>query len=339
MNIEKTLETLCALPAVSGGEIAAHETVIKLLSEYTDNVKTDDFGNIIGFIGDESKPVLLLDAHIDRIGMIVTYIDDDGFVKVGKMGIDMRTLLAQNVTIYGREKVKGVISTLPPHVAEDKDKAPKLEDIAIDVGMNKEQAEKVISLGDLVVLEGFFSKLAGNRVCTPASDDRAGVASILYALDLLKDEKNLPFRLAVQFSAQEEVGCRGAKASAFNVAPDYAIAFDVSFGASKGVSSEESGKLGKGPMIGISPTLNREISEKLIRIAKEKEIPYQTEVMNGRTGTNADEIALTRGGVKTGLISIPQRYMHTPCEVLDLEDIKHTGQLLAEYIKCGSEDK
>lgn len=339
MNIEKTLETLCALPAVSGGEKAAHETVIKLLSEYTDNVKTDDFGNIIGFIGDESKPVLLLDAHIDRIGMIVTYIDDDGFVKVGKMGIDMRTLLAQNVTIYGREKVKGVISTLPPHVAEDKDKAPKLEDIAIDVGMNKEQAEKVISLGDLVVLEGFFSKLAGNRVCTPASDDRAGVASILYALDLLKDEKNLPFRLAVQFSAQEEVGCRGAKASAFNVAPDYAIAFDVSFGASKGVSSEESGKLGKGPMIGISPALNREISEKLIRIAKEKEIPYQTEVMNGRTGTNADEIALTRGGVKTGLISIPQRYMHTPCEVLDLEDIKHTGQLLAEYIKCGSEDK
>lgn len=333
MNIEEILKTLCALPAVSGGEKQAHETVIKLLKEYTDDVKADDFGNVIGFIGDESKPTLLLDAHIDRIGMIVSYIDDDGFVKVGKMGVDLRTLLAQNVTIYGKEKVSGVVSTLPPHVAEDRDKAPKLEDVAIDIGMTKEQAEKVVSLGDLVVLEGFFSKLAGSRVCTPASDDRAGVASVLYALELLKKEKELPFRLAVQFSAQEEVGCRGAKVSAFSVDPEYAIAFDVSFGTSKGVSSEKGGKLGKGPMIGISPALNKEMSDKLIRIAKEKNILYQPEVMSGGTGTNADNIALTRGGVKTGLISIPQRYMHTPCEVLDLEDIKHTGELLAEYIK------
>ncbi|MCM1054135.1 MAG: M28 family peptidase [Bacteroides sp.] len=339
MNIEKTLETLCALPAVSGGEKAAHETVIRLLSEYTDDVKADDFGNVIGCTGNEDKPTLLLDAHIDRIGMIVTYIDDGGFVKVGEIGVDMRTLLAQNVTIYGKEKVKGVISTLPPHVAEDKSKAPKLEDIAIDVGMSKEQAEKVISLGDLVVLEGFFSRLAGSRVCTPASDDRAGVVSVLYALDLLKGEKNLPFRLAVEFSSQEEVGCRGAAISAFNVNPDYAIAFDVSFGASKGVEPEHCGKLGKGPMIGISPALDRRISDRLIQLAKEKEIPYQTEVMNGRTGTNADNIAITRGGVRTGLISIPQRYMHTPCEVLDLDDIKHTGQLLAEFVLHGSEGK
>lgn len=335
MNIEETLKTLCELPAVSGGEKQAYETVIKLLSKYTDDVKADDFGNIIGFIGDESKPVLLLDAHIDRIGMIVSYIDDGGFVKVGKMGIDLRTLLAQNVTIYGREKVKGVVSTLPPHVAEDNKKAPKLEDVAIDVGMTKEQAEKVISLGDLVVLEGFFTKLAGSRVCTPASDDRAGVASILYALDLLENEKELPYRLAVQFSAQEEVGCRGAKISAFNIDPDYSIAVDVSFGISKGLSPEKApGKLGKGPMIGISPALNKEVSDKLIKIAKEKNIPYQPEVMSGATGTNADVIALTKGGVKTGLISIPQRYMHTPCEVLDMEDIKHTGELLAEYIKA-----
>lgn len=333
MNIEETLKTLCALPAVSGGEKQAHKTVIELLKEYTSDVKWDDFGNVIGFIGDEVKPVLLLDAHLDRIGMIVSYIDDDGFVKVGKMGIDMRTLLAQNVTIYGREKVKGVISTLPPHVAEDRDKAAKLENIAIDVGMNKEQAEKVISLGDLAVLEGFFSKLAGSRVCTPASDDRAGIAAILYALDLLKSEKELPFRIAVQFSAQEEVGCRGAKVSAFNINPEYGIAVDVSFAVSKGVPSEKAGKLGKGPMVGISPALNKEMSDKFISIAKEKNIPCQPEVMNGSTGTNADNIALTRGGVKTGLLSIPQRYMHTPCEVLDLEDIKHTGELIAEYVK------
>lgn len=333
MNIEETLKTLCALPSVSGGEKAAHETVIGLLSEYSDNIKADDFGNVIGYIGDESKPILLLDAHIDRIGMIVTFIDESGFLKVGKMGIDMRTLLAQNVTVYGKNPVKGIVSTLPPHVADKSEKAPKLEDIAIDIGMTKEQAEKAVSLGDLVVLEGRFSTLAGTRISTPASDDMAGVTAVLYALDLLKNEKNLPFRIAVQFVAQEEVGSRGAAVSSFNITPDYAIAFDVSFGASKGVSSEQSGKLGKGPMIGVSPTLDREMSEKLIKIAKEKNIPYQTEVMNGRTGTDADNIALTKGGVKTALISIPQRYMHTPCEVLDMEDIRYTGELLAEYIK------
>lgn len=345
MNIEETLRTLCALPAVSGDEKSAHDAVAKLLSEYTDDIKTDNFGNLLAFIGNddnnngENKPVLLLDAHLDRIGMIVTHIDDDGFLKIGKMGIDPRTLLAQTVTVYGKEPIKGVISTLPPHVAEDKNKAPKFEDIAIDIGMNKEQAEKTVSLGDLVVLEGFFSKLAGNKVCTPACDDRAGVAVILYALDLLKNEKTLPFRIAVQFSAQEEVGCRGAQVSAFNIEPDYAIAFDVSFGASKGVPSTQCGKLGGGPMIGISPTLDRKMTDKLVELAKEKEIPYQLEVMNGRTGTNADCISLTRSGVKTALVSIPERYMHTPCEVLDLDDIKHTGRLLAEYIRSGKEEK
>lgn len=333
MNIEETLKTLCAIPSVSGGEKAAHETLIGLLSEYTDNVRADDFGNVIGFIGDEGKPTLLLDAHIDRIGMIVTFIDDKGFLKVGGMGIDKRTLLAQNVTVYGKKPIKGIVSTLPPHVADKSDKSPKLEDIAIDIGMNKEQAEEAVSLGDLVVEEGRFSKLAGTRICTPASDDMAGVVSVLYALDLLKNEKDLPFRIAVQFAAQEEVGGRGAAVSAFNIDADYAIAFDVSFAASKGVSAEQSGKLGKGPMIGVSPTLNKDMSDRLIQIAKEKNIPYQAEVMNGSTGTDADDIALTKGGVKTALISIPQRYMHTPCEVLDTEDIRHTGELLAEYIK------
>ena len=334
MNIEETLKSLCAIPSVSGGEKAAHDTLIKLLSEYTDNVKTDAFGNVTCFIGDDSnKPVLLLDAHIDRIGMIVTFIDDKGFLKVSGIGIDSRTLPAQNVTVYGKRAVKGIVSTLPPHVADKNDKAPKLEDIAIDIGMNKEQAEEVISLGDLVVEEGRFSKLAGTRVSTPASDDMAGVTAILYALDLLKNEKDLPFRIAVQLVAQEEVGCRGAAVSTFNMDADYAIAVDVSFAASKGVPPEQSGKLGKGPMIGISPTLNRDMADKLIKAAKEKNIPYQAEVMRGRTGTDADNITLTKGGVKTALISIPQRYMHTPCEILDIEDIRHTGELLAEYIK------
>lgn len=339
MDIAKVLEELCALGGVSGGETAAHETALKLLREYAPDAKADKFGNIIGYVSseekDSDKPLLMLDAHIDRIGMVVTHIDDDGFLKVGGMGMDRRTLLAQSVTVFGKEKIHGVVSTLPPHVAEDGKKAAKLSEISIDVGMTKERAEEIISPGDLVILDGEFSRLAGTRVCSPATDDRAGVAAVLYALDLLKEEKELPFKIAVVFAAQEEVGARGAGVAAYGVDPDYAIAVDVTFAVSSGVSSSEAGKLGKGGMIGIASSLSREMSEKLIAVAKEKEIPYQLEAMAGRTGTDADIISVSKGGVVTGLISIPQRYMHTPCEVLDTEDVKAVGQLIAEFVKGG----
>lgn len=339
MDIAKVLEELCGVGGVSGGETAAHETALRLLREYAPDAAADKFGNIIGYVnndeGESNKPLLLLDAHIDRIGMIVTHIDDDGFLKVGGMGMDRRTLLAQSVTVFGKEKLRGVVSTLPPHVAEDKKKAPKISDISIDVGMTKEQAEKVISPGDLVILDGEFSRLAGTRVCSPATDDRAGAAAVLYALDLLKDEHKLPFRIAAVFAAQEEVGGRGTAIASYNVNPDYAIAVDVSFAVSSGVSSSEAGKLGKGGMIGIAASLSRRLSERLISIAKEKNIPYQLEAMTGSTGTDADDITVSRGGVVTGLISVPQRYMHTPCEVLDTEDIKAVGRLIAEFVKGG----
>lgn len=337
MDITKTLEKLCGAGGVSGDEKRVHDTVLKLLKPYASDAKADPMGNITAVIGeDKKKPLILLDAHIDRIGMIVTHIDEDGFLKVSGIGIDRRTLLAQSVTVCGREKsFKGIISTLPPHVDSDRKKSPKLEDIAIDVGMTKEEAEKNISIGDLVLIDGRFSRLSGTRVCSPATDDRAGVCAVLYALDLLKKEQSLPFRMAVQFAAQEEVGCRGAAASTYNLDPDYAIAVDVSFAVSNGVSSSEAGEMGKGTMIGVSGNLSRDMFERLVAVAKKKKIPYQIEAMGSSTGTDADNIAVSRGGVAAGLLSIPQRYMHTPCEVLDTEDIKATGKLIAEFIKGG----
>lgn len=337
MNTTEVLNSLCSQAGVSGGEFPASKCALQLLKNYTENAKIDDFGNVIGYLGeDESKPLILLDAHIDQIGFTVTYICDDGFLKVGKCGgIDVRTLLAQTVTIHGKETLKGVISTLPPHVAKEKDKAAKLEDIVIDTGLSGERAKELISQGDFVTVDGRFSVLAGNRVCSPATDDRAGVVSLLYALEILKEDKELPFRVAVQFAAQEEVGGRGARIAAFNIDPDYAIAVDVSFAQSKGVDPSKCGKLGKGPMIGIAASLDRKISAGLIETAKSAEIPYQTEVMGGDSGTDADDISVSRGGVRTGLVSVPQRYMHTPCEVLDIADIENTGRLIAEFIKKG----
>ena len=335
MDLEQTITSLADSSGVSGDEKAAAELALSYLKNYTDDCFIKN-NNVIGHLGVKGgKPHVLIDAHIDRIGMVVTHIDDDGFLKVGGIGMDCRTLPAQSVTVFGREKVHGVVSTLPPHVADDGKKAARLSDISIDVGMTKEQAEEVISLGDLVVLDGMFSRLAGTKVCSPATDDRAGVAAVLYALELLKDEKDLPFRIAAVFAAQEEAGIRGAGVAAYSVDPDYAIAVDVTFAVSSGVSSSEAGKLGKGGMIGVAASLSRELSEKLKAVAEEKEIPYQIEAMAGSTGTDADRISVSRGGVVTGLISIPQRYMHTPCEVLDTEDIKAAGRLIAEFVKGG----
>ena len=338
MDTIKVLEQLCSAAGVSGAEFPASAAALVLLGKYADRAEIDPFGNVIGYIGnDESKPLLLLDAHIDRIGFIVTYIGDDGFLKVSKCGgIDRRTLAAQTVTIYGKEPIKGIISTMPPHVAKDSGKSAKLEDIVIDTGLSGDKAKELISQGDLVTVDGIFSKLGENRVCSPATDDRAGVAALLYAAELLKEEKELPYRVAVQFAAQEEVGGRGAVISTFNVAPELAVAVDVSFAQSKGVEASKSGKLGKGPMIGIAASLDREIFRSFVEIAKEKEIPYQLEAMGGSTGTDGDDISVSRGGVRTGLVSIPQRYMHTPCEVVEIADIENTGRLIAEFVKKGA---
>lgn len=338
METLKILEQLCSAAGVSGGEFPASAAALGLLGKYADRAEIDPFGNVIGYIGcdgdNDSKPLLLLDAHIDRIGLVVTYIGEDGFLKVGNCGgIDRRTLLAQTVTIYGKEPLKGIISTLPPHVASDSGKAAKLEDIVIDTGLSGERARELISQGDLVTVDGVFSQLGENRACSPATDNRAGVAAVLYAAELLKAEKELPYRIAVQLAVQEEVGCRGAVISAFSIDPDFAIAVDVTFAQSKGVEPSKAGKLGKGPMIGIAASLDREIFHSLVDIAKEKEIPYQLEGMGGSTGTDADNIAVSRGGVRTGLVSVPQRYMHTPCEVVEIADIENTGRLVAEFVK------
>lgn len=338
MEIKETLKALCEADGVSGGELNASKAALALLAQYAPDASIDHFGNVTAFIGDKSngKPTLLLDAHIDEIGLIVTYIDDKGFIKVANCGgIDRRLLLAQTVTIWGKKPVKGVISTLPPHVASDSDKAAKLEDIAIDTGFTKEQLEEIVSLGDKITFDAEFSDLCGDKVTGKAIDDRSGVASILYALELLRGAE-LKFNLAVQFAVQEEVGGRGAKIAAYNAEPDFAIAVDVSFARTPGVEAWKAGKMGDGAMIGVAAALDRDLSDRLIALAKERDIPFQREVMGGDTGTDADDIAATRSGVRTMLISIPQKYMHTPAEVVDLKDVKAVGALIAAFAEEGA---
>ena len=331
-EISSLLEKLCTAKGVSGAENEAAAVASELLGRYMP-VTVDALGSVKGAKG-SGKVHILLDAHLDQIGLVVTAIDEHGFLKVSKCGgADIRVLAASEVTVHGKERLFGVITSTPPHLvtADDSGKAKSFDDIAVDIGMNKEDAEKNVSLGDRITFNGKFTRLAGNRVSSPSIDDRAGVAAILRCLEMLEG-KELDCKLTVCFSVQEETGGSGAQTAAFSADADEAIAVDVSFASAPDVSGEKYASLGGGAMIGYAPSLDYEISRKLSDIAEKKNIPNQPEVMGGKTGTNCDEIQVAGKGVRTALISVPLRNMHTAVEVCDLEDIENTARLMAEYI-------
>ncbi|MEG2597483.1 MAG: M42 family peptidase, partial [Oscillospiraceae bacterium] len=273
--------------------------------------------------------------HIDEIGMIVTYITDEGFLKVAPCGgMDMRLLLAQEVVIHGNRPISGIVCTKPPHLTSEEEtkKVPQIDEISIDTGYKKAELESLVSLGDRVTLKSNFTEMLNGKIISKSLDDRACMVCILYALEQLKG-KALDCSLTVVFSAQEETGGAGAAISSYKVNPDVAIAVDVSFAHTADADEKKCGKMGKGPMIGMAPMLNRLLSNELLILAKERNIPYQIEVITGRTtGTNADEISISRGGVKTGVLSLPLKYMHMPIEMIALSDVENVGRLLAEYL-------
>lgn len=341
MEIKEMLKKLCLAAGVSGNEYEACNAAAEILKEYTDDVSVDNFGCVSAFIGDRNngRPTVMLEAHIDEIGFIVTYIDDKGFLKVaGCGGTDRRLYAAQTVTIHTEGgNITGVVSTLPPHVASDSDKAMKTDEISIDVGMNAEQAKQKIAPGDRVTIDVPFTEMLGSRVSCKAIDDRSGAAAILYALELAKG-KTLRYNIEVLFASQEEVGSRGAIIGAFRSQAQYAIATDVSFAYTPDAKKEQCGVMGKGAMIGISPSLDRKLTAELRKLADDNKIPYQLEIMSDGTGTDADDISISHGGIITALISIPEKYMHTPVEVVDTEDIKSVSRIMAAFVTGGEAD-
>jgi len=338
MDLKETVFALSDANGASGSETAAAELALGMLRKYCPEAEICN-GNVIGKFGihKDGLPNLVLDAHIDQIGMIVTYITDDGFIKVGNLGgIDRRLLPAQQVVIHGKRDIRGVICSVPPHLSKGESKVLSFDDIAIDTGSTKAETEKLVSLGDSVTFDVKCRSLIGERITGGALDDRSGIAAILYALELLKNRETA-YNVTVVFSTQEELGERGAKLGAYSLAPDIAIAVDVSFAYAEGEDEMKCGYLGKGAMIGISPSLSGEISDGLINAARTAGLPYQLEVMNGLTSTNADQYSVSRSGAKACTLSVPLRNMHTPVEVIDLSDVRNTAEILAEFIGRKSE--
>lgn len=337
LELKNVIFDLSSADGVSGEESCAAQYALKYLKNYTDDCFIKN-GNVIGNFGNRKNgtPHILIDAHIDQVGLIVTNIYESGFIGFSNVGgIDRRLLPAQQVCIHGKKKLAGVVCSTPPHLSGSDNKINKIEDFYIDTGMSFEAVSNIVEPGDIITFASMPKELLNNRITGPALDDRSGVASILYALELLRNQK-YECSFSVTFSAQEELGERGAKIAAFDIDPDIALAVDVSFAYCLGDREYECGKMGQGPMIGISPSLSREISDKLIEISKNENIPYQLEVMNGLTSTNADQFSVNRTGCKACTVSIPLKYMHTPSEIVQIDDVENTGRLIAAYIRSVS---
>lgn len=339
MAVKDIILGLSGANGPSGAEGAAARLAMELLSDFTP-VARDALGNVIAELGDVHSPNhILIDAHIDEISLVVTGIDDDGFLHVASCGgVDRRVLMGSEVSVMSKNKIGGIVCCRPPHltVGEDVSKVPEMKDMAVDIGYPADKARELVPIGTRIALRGRAASLLGSRVSGKALDNRAGAAAIIRTVELLEPKcSRLDCHVTALLSTREEVGHLAAGCAAFAVAPTQAVAVDVSFARYPGVPDEQSGKLGQGPMIGFSPVLSRAVSKKLTALADEKGIPWQYDVMGGRTGTNADDIAVTAGGIPTGLLSIPQRNMHTPVEVVDCDDVENTAQLLAAYIRSG----
>lgn len=336
LEMQNTLEALCAQPGPSGFEGHVAAVAAELLRPLVDEVTTDRLGNVIGLrrCGKAGAKKLLLDAHLDEIGLIVIGIED-GFLRFRTIGgVDPRMLPDRELTVLTDPPLFGVVSCLAPHVQKpgDSDKSVAIEDLMIDIGMSQEDAVKAVPLGTPIVYRGGCFALGEDSMCGKAMDDRACFVTLLRAAEFLRD-KALDVDLYIMGSTQEEVGGSGAKSGTFSIAPDWCVAVDVTHGKTPDAPNprDRTCELRGGPAIGVGPNMTRWMTERMIAKAAEGEIPYQLEVMEGHTGTNGWHMQISREGVATSVLSLPLKYMHTPMEVLALEDMESVAKLLAAF--------
>jgi endoglucanase len=303
------------------------------------SIESDVMGNLYGIKKGGEKYKLMLAAHMDQIGIMVTNIDEKGFVYFAARSFDPRVIYGQKVTLYTEKgKVSGVIGAKAIHLTkpEEREKAVKIEDMYIDVGANSK--EDVLNLGIKPGTVGtttpYLSDLVNEKIAGVGLDDKAGVATIIYATYLAL-KTGISGELYTVATVQEEVGLRGAITSSYNVKPNIAIAVDVTHSVSPGIDPNliSGVEVGKGPVIGIGPNFHPKMWKILEETSKEIGVPYQLEALPNLSGTDAAAIQVSRGGVITGLVSIPLRYMHSPVEVVSLNDIENASRLIAKFIE------
>ena len=336
MNYETVLSRLCSLAGPSGFESDVAQAAAEILRDAVDEVRVDKMGSVIGLrrCGKDNAPKLLLDAHLDEIGFIITG-HEEGYLRFAPLGgVDPRMLPDRELTVMTQPPIFGVVACLPPHIqsSEDMDKSLPIRELWLDVGLSQEEAEKRIPIGTPAVYRTGCTPLGENLLCGKALDDRACFAILVDALERLKGEE-LDVDIYVLGSTQEETHSTGAITAAYGICPDMCVAVDVTHGDSTDAPKDQTFPLGGGPVVGIGPNCTRWMSDRMMKLAEELEIPSQVEVMSGHSGTNAWPLQISREGIATAVLSLPLRYMHTPVEVCARKDLELTARLLAAFVE------
>ena len=324
----------------TGAEYEAQKVIDDHVESKVDLYRRDTMGNRFATVNPKGDPTVLFAGHIDELGLIITFINDDGFIYFDTLGGHDKTMISgRRVSIQTKNGiVKGVTGKRAIHLMspEDRKKVPETHEIWIDIGVNsREEAEKIVRIGDPAVYDQSFELIRGSIGVARAFDDKAGAYAVLEAVLRLTNEK-LAAKVTAAATTQEEIGTRGAMTAAFSENPDFAIAVDVGHATdSPDCDQRKYGrfKQGGGPIVCRGPNINPLVFDRIIQCAEKNKIPYQVEADPRPTGTDARAIQVAQAGIATGLISIPLRYMHTPSEMVDLEDIEHTVQLLVAFAK------
>lgn len=335
------LKRLLATISPSGYEDEAAQVWADEARTFADDVRSDTQGNVIAIVNKGGKPRVMLAGHMDEIGFMITHIDDQGFLYFGQIGgWDPQIVQGQRVWIRTQSgKIPGVIGKKPIHLIkeEDRNKVTKIEELWIDIGAkDKAEAEKLVRIGDPAVIDYGFAELRNNLVVSRGFDDKAGAFVVLEAARMLAKLKPKAEVYAVA-TVQEEVGLRGAHTSAYGIDPLVGIAVDVGFATDFPTMAEDqkrvgAAKVGHGPMIARGPTYNHKVVELLIETAQARKIPYQLSGEPRGMGTDAYAMQMTRAGIAAGLVSVPNRYMHSPCELVSLSDLENAYTLIAHTV-------
>ncbi len=337
--ISPFLKQLLSTPAPAGDEQAAARIWREEARAFADEVYTDVTGNSYALLRG-SGPRVLLAGHIDEIGLMISFIDDSGFLFFDTIGgWDPQVLVGQRIRLLGKQgEVVGVVGKKPVHMMEgdERSSASKVEQLWIDIGAtSRDEAQERVRVGTTGVIDAPLCELLNNRIASRSLDNRIGAYIVLEALRRLSQQRPTA-QVAAVATTQEENGALGAATAAYHVEPQVAIVVDVTFATDHPqASTHKTGyvKLGGGVALARGSSVSPLVFERLLDVAEREQIPYSLEITPRRTGTDADRIFLARSGVATGLVSVPNRYMHSPGEMVDLTDVEHSIQLIAAFVR------
>jgi len=332
------LKDLLSAPSPSGYEQPVQKVVRSFAGGFADSVRTDWHGNVIAAVNPNGFPRIMLAGHCDQIGLQVKHIDERGFVWVDSIGgWDIQMLIGQNMVVWGRHgAVPGVIARKAIHLLspDDRKKVPELKDLWIDLGVkDRDEARQIVAVGDPVTFELGFRALRNDLACAPGMDNKVGAWVVMTALRLVAEMAPQAAVFAVS-TVQEEIGLRGAQTSAFSIDPQLGIAVDVTHATDcPTLDCKQYGEigLGSGPVLYRGANVNPMVHSRLVDLARHHEIPFQPGALARGAGNDANVLQIARGGVATGIVAIPNRYMHSPVEVISLSDLENAALLIAQF--------